>query len=97
MFGLAGQRYCLSFKYDTYDLYCKRLRYSTKEKTGKDFDKCSNRTTCIRRGPDKELEIPIFIDDYNHNIGGVDISNQLRESYETHRATQRNWWPLFIS
>jgi Transposase IS4 len=34
----------------------------------------------------KELSIPCFIDDYNHNIGGVDLANQFRESYETHRA-----------
>jgi len=43
----------------------------------------------------KELPIPCFIDDYNYNIGGVDLANQFRESYETHRATLRNWWPLF--
>jgi hypothetical protein len=43
----------------------------------------------------KELLILIFIDDYNHNIGGVDIANQLQEAYKTHRATRRNWWPLF--
>jgi Transposase IS4 len=43
----------------------------------------------------KELEIPVFIDDYNHNMRGVDIANQLRESFETHKATLRNWWPLF--
>jgi hypothetical protein len=43
----------------------------------------------------KVLEIPIFINDYNHNMGGINIANQLRESFETHRATQRNWWPLF--
>lgn len=45
--------------------------------------------------PKKELEIPIFIDDYNHFMGGVDIANQYREAYETHRPTCRNWWPLF--
>lgn len=28
-------------------------------------------------------------------MGGVDLANQYRESYETHKATQRNWWPLF--
>ena len=28
-------------------------------------------------------------------MGGIDIANQLRESYKTHKATQRNWWPLF--
>jgi hypothetical protein len=43
----------------------------------------------------KQLQIPCFIDDYNHHMGGVDLANQFRESYETHRATQRNWWPLF--
>ena len=49
----------------------------------------------FRDNPTKELEIPIFIDDYNHNMGGVDIANQLRESFETHKTTLRNWWPLF--
>jgi hypothetical protein len=28
-------------------------------------------------------------------MGAVDIANQLRESYEVHRASVRNWWPLF--
>ena len=45
--------------------------------------------------PIKVLEIPVFIDDYNHNMGGIDIANQLRVSFETHRTTLRNWWPLF--
>jgi hypothetical protein len=43
----------------------------------------------------KELCIPCFIDDYNQYMGGVDLANQFRESYETHQITQRNWWPLF--
>jgi hypothetical protein len=37
--------------------------------------------------PIKELEILIFIDDYNYNIGGIDITNQLKESFETHKTT----------
>jgi hypothetical protein len=44
----------------------------------------------------KELYIPCFIDDYNHYIGGIDLANQFREVYETHRASLRNWWPLFF-
>ena len=43
----------------------------------------------------KELQIPCFIDDYNQYMGGVDLANQFRESYETHRITLRVWWPLF--
>jgi hypothetical protein len=28
-------------------------------------------------------------------MGGVDLANQFREAYETHRPTFRTWWPLF--
>jgi hypothetical protein len=35
----------------------------------------------------KKLLIPVFIDDYNHNIRGVDIANQLQEAYKTHKVT----------
>ena len=45
----------------------------------------------------KTLNIPIFIDDYNLKMRAVDIANQLRESYKTHKTTNRNWWPLFYS
>jgi hypothetical protein len=44
----------------------------------------------------KDINIPCFIDDYNHNMGGVDLANQFREAYETHRASLRDWWPLFF-
>jgi hypothetical protein len=43
----------------------------------------------------KGLRIPCFIDDYNHYIGGVDLANQFREAYETHKPIFRTWWPLF--
>ena len=45
--------------------------------------------------PTKELRIPCFIDDYNQYMGGVDLANQYREAYKTHKTTFRNWWPLF--
>ncbi|PVH67790.1 hypothetical protein DL98DRAFT_442769, partial [Cadophora sp. DSE1049] len=38
----------------------------------------------------KELFIPRFINNYNHYIRGVNLANQFKESYETHRTTQRN-------
>ncbi|MGF2011319.1 hypothetical protein [Nostoc sp. DedVER01b] len=38
----------------------------------------------------KELEIPIAINDYNHYMGGVDIANQYRATYETHQRSERN-------
>ena len=38
----------------------------------------------------KKLEIPLFINDYNYYIRGVDLANQFKAAYETHRATFRN-------
>jgi hypothetical protein len=43
----------------------------------------------------KELDIPIFINDYNHYMNGVDLANQYRASYEVHLRGYRNWLPLF--
>ena len=44
----------------------------------------------------KDLPIPLFIDDYNHFMGGVDIADQLRSYYTTQRITFRTWYPLFF-
>ena len=36
------------------------------------------------------LAIPDLIDDYNHNMNGVDLADQLRASYHTHLHRVRN-------
>ena len=28
-------------------------------------------------------------------MGGVDIANQLRSTYELHQPARRTWWPIF--
>jgi hypothetical protein len=44
--------------------------------------------------PTKILAIPTFIDDYNHYMGGVDQSNQLRASFTTHFfRNQKEFFP----
>jgi hypothetical protein len=44
--------------------------------------------------PQRILAIPTFIDDYNHYIGGIDQSNQLRASFTTHFArNQKEFFP----
>jgi hypothetical protein len=45
----------------------------------------------------KELEIPIFINDYNHYMNGVDLANQSRSSYEVHLKGYRNWLLFYTS
>ena len=42
----------------------------------------------------KDLEIPAFIDDYNHYMGGVDQADQLRSYYTTLRRHNKTWKPL---
>jgi hypothetical protein len=42
----------------------------------------------------KELEIPIFINDYNHYINGVDLVNQYRSFYEVYLKGYCNWLSL---
>ena len=70
-----------------------------REKVRRRPAKTSTNGRIVRRvfGDDHEkaLQIPCFIDDYNQYMGGVDLANQFRESYKTHRPTFRNWWPLF--
>jgi hypothetical protein len=42
------------------------------------------------------IGIPKIIDDYNHFMGGVDISDQLRSYYSSQLKVRRNWMPLFF-
>ena len=45
------------------------------------------------KGSRAELEIPRYIDEYNFNMGGVDIADQHRQAYSTQRKSMRNWLP----
>ena len=42
----------------------------------------------------KDLEIPAFIDDYNHYMGGMDQADQLRSYYTILRRHNKTWKPL---
>jgi hypothetical protein len=44
--------------------------------------------------PIKILPIPTFIDNYNHYIGGIDQTNQLRAAFTTHfPRNQKEFFP----
>jgi len=72
------------------DLVEKERRRPTKTST-------NGSTTWKAFGDNSRMTMPIprLIDDYNQHMGGVDIANQFREPYETHRTTLRVWFPLF--
>jgi hypothetical protein len=40
----------------------------------------------------KKLKIPIFIDKYNYNIGGIDLVHQYRAAYKTYKSVFRSWF-----
>jgi hypothetical protein len=40
------------------------------------------------------LDIPTFIDGYNHNMNSVDLANQHRQPYDTQRIAFCTWIPL---
>ena len=44
----------------------------------------------------KEIYIPSLIDDYNHWMGDVDLSDQHIAYYHPNIKCQRNWIPMFI-
>ena len=44
--------------------------------------------------PFKFLEIPSFIDDYNHYMNSVNLANQYRQAYDTQKIAYRIWIPL---
>ena len=48
----------------------------------------------FRDQPFKRLEIPDFIDMYNHLMNGVDRADQIRTYYRTNRRNYRTWKPL---
>ena len=43
---------------------------------------------------EKQLMIPLCIDDYNHNMGGVDIADQLHSYYYTQLTSCHTLWPM---
>ena len=45
---------------------------------------------------EKEMPIPLYIEDYNRHIGDVDIVDQLRSYYETQLTSFRTWWPMLF-
>ena len=44
----------------------------------------------------KTLSISTFINDYNHYIRDVDLTNQYRTVYEMHKSIRRNWFYILL-
>ena len=46
-------------------------------------------------GYEKEMLIPLCIEDYNQQMGDVDVADQLRSYYNTQLTSFRTWWHAF--
>ena len=44
----------------------------------------------------KEIYIPLIIDDYNHWMGGVDLSDNIMACYHLNLRSRRNWISTFL-
>ena len=53
-------------------------------------------TQHFQNSPVQVQEIPVVINDYNHNKGDVDIADQYRYYYDTHLTTYCTWFPMFF-
>ncbi|RPB02906.1 hypothetical protein L873DRAFT_1761793 [Choiromyces venosus 120613-1] len=42
------------------------------------------------------FSIPVIIDNYSHNMNGVNLADQLCASYPTQLTSLHNWLPLFF-
>ena len=45
---------------------------------------------------EKEVPIPLCIEDYNQHMGGADIADQLRSYYDTQLTLFHTWWPMLF-
>jgi hypothetical protein len=64
-------------------------------KVKKRFTKTSTNGRIVRQvfgnNYKKELQIPCFIDNYNHYIRGVNLANYFKELYKTYKPTFKTW------
>jgi len=44
----------------------------------------------------KEMTIPLCIDDYNHNMGGMDIADQRHSYNDTQITSLHTLWPMLL-
>ena len=57
----------------------------------------SNKIRAVFEGAShKSLPISKIIDNYNHNMGGVDVADQLRIYYSTQLTISQTWMPYFF-
>lgn len=46
--------------------------------------------------PRSVLSIPLFIDNYNYFMNGVDVLDQFRQARDAHFTCRRTWFPIFM-
>ena len=49
----------------------------------------------VKRG--KKIEMPVCVVGYNHNMGGVDLKDQLLNMYLVERKRMNNWYMKLLN
>jgi hypothetical protein len=62
-----------------------------RKRTGKNSTNAKKAREAFGNLQENEMMIPLCIDDYNHNMGGVDIADQMRSYYDTQLTSFRTW------
>ena len=69
---------------------------SVRKRTGKKSTNAKKAREAFGGAYEKEMPIPLCIEDCNRHMGGVDIADQLRSYYDTQLTSSRTWWPMLF-
>ena len=72
------------------------MKQSEKERRRKRPGKSTNAKKAFGEEQEKDMMIPLCIDDYNQHMGGVDTADQLRCYYDLQLISWRTWWPMLF-
>ena len=75
---------------------CKVVTFMSPIHKGSDTTVCSRTMKSRNNWKKKDLTQPKIANDYNENMGAVDLSNQYVNKYPSYIRTQNHWWKVLF-